>query len=156
MIDNHALMNFIRESNKIEGIRRPPTAAEIVATKEFLKQPSLTIRAVSDLVSVYQPDAIFRNKPGLNVRVGEHYPPPGGAGIKKALQDLLDKINKEEISPYYTHHLYETLHPFTDGNGRSGRAVWLWQMYKKGLVTYISLGFLHAFYYQTLQNGPSR
>ena len=38
-------------------------------------------------------------------------------------------------------------HPFTDGNGRSGRALWLWQM-----NNHAPFGFLHTFYYQTLEN----
>ena len=43
-----------------------------------------------------------------------------------------------------THVRYELLHPFLDGNGRSGRALWLW------LMGQAPLGFLHTFYYQTL------
>jgi hypothetical protein len=35
--------------------------------------------------------------------------------------------------------------PTTDGNGRSGRALWLWCMRGRA-----PLGFLHQFYYQTL------
>ena len=53
-----------------------------------------------------------------------------------------------ETDPWVFHVQYERLHPFTDGNGRSGRALWAWQMMRRreGLA----LGFLHRFYYQTL------
>jgi hypothetical protein len=50
--------------------------------------------------------------------------------------------------PLEAHVRYETLHPFTDGNGRTGRALWYWMMVGSSRA---DLGFLHAFYYQTLK-----
>lgn len=61
------------------------------------------------------------------------------------------KIASEIMSPFTTHLRYESIHPFSDGNGRSGRALWLWQM--KGRAP---LGFLHQFYYQTLAASGDR
>jgi hypothetical protein len=143
------LRDFVRESNKIEGIHRAPTAKEVRATEHFLSLSCLTISGVVDLVAVYQPNARPRFVAGLDVRVGNHYPPPGGPGAQKAFQDLLDNINTQAYSPYRGHIEYETLHPFTDGNGRSGRAVWLWQM---GGIDRAPLGFLHHWYYLSLSN----
>ena len=39
-----------------------------------------------------------------------------------------------------------------DGNGRSGRALWLWQMVNQHNYD-MRLGFLHLWYYQSLQAG---
>lgn len=137
---------FVRESNRIEGILRDPTDLEITATDEFLCRDQPSIVALKALVAVLQPNARIRDREGLNVRVGAHYPPPGGPQIVP----LLARILVFEKSPYWTHHAYETLHPFTDGNGRSGRALWAWQMLNQGED--LSLGFLHTWYYQSLQN----
>lgn len=143
-----SLDDFVRESNRIEGIHREPTAEECAATIRFLSRGCVTISDLCDLVAVYQPDARPRFVQGLDVRVGQHVPPRGGPHIQHALQALLVEVHGS-LSPYRGHIDYETLHPFTDGNGRSGRALWLWQM---GGINRAPLGFLHHFYYQALQN----
>jgi len=143
------LAKFVRESNAIEGIYRDPTDAEIEATERFLVLPEIMISSLEALVGVYQSDAVLRNRSDLNVRVGSHVAPRGGTKLIGDLNKLLRDINGFDISPWHAHVEYETLHPFTDGNGRSGRALWLWMIEKMGGTP---LGFLHAFYYQTLEN----
>lgn len=145
MID---LRQFLAESNKIEGIYHigdnEPRSAQ-----EFLELEAVSISDLTEFVSVVQPDAILRSQPGVNVTVGGFNPPSGGTHITQFLEMLLTQINAGEISAYRAHLEYERIHPFTDGNGRSGRLLWLWQMMREGLYLPI-LGFLHAFYYQTL------
>lgn len=143
------LSDFVIESNRIEGIAHSPRLlAEIDATAAFLAHDVLNVTRLVDLVKVYQPDALPRFRQGLDVRVGNHIPPRGGPHIMQALGNLLEAI-QTKLDAYDGHVAYETLHPFTDGNGRSGRAVWLWRM---GGIEKAPLGFLHHFYYQALQH----
>lgn len=141
MID---LKAFLRESLKIEGIHRAPTRDEIVITSWFLALVCPTVGDVQRLVDVYAPGSKLRRHPGMDVQVGRHFPPRGGTGIEAALIELLNEVNAGKLTPYQAHIRYESLHPFMDGNGRSGRTIWLWQM------RYAPLGFLHHFYYQVL------
>jgi hypothetical protein len=139
--------DFVRESNRIESIHRAPTREEVLATAAFCALKMLQVSDVVDLVAVYQPNARPRFAQGLDVMVGNHIPPRGGPHIQQALVELLAAINAGGMDAYQAHVAYETLHPFTDGNGRSGRAVWLWCM---GGMHKAPLGFLHHFYYQAL------
>ena len=150
------LEKFITESNRIEGILRPPLDTEGAAHGRLLVLEELTLSEVSLFVSSIQPGAVIRDKKGLDVRVGNFYPDAGGPAIPKLLDLILWDMNKGVNSPWELHLKYENLHPFTDGNGRSGRALWLWQMLRsKEDDRAKHLGFLHTFYYQTLKNSSA-
>jgi hypothetical protein len=137
-------IDFIRESNRIEGIFREPTKEEIEEFKRFMALEKVTIEDMKTFVSVYQPNARLRDVIGYDVRVGNYIAPRGGADIYYALQRILEEV--PNTNAFNTHIQYEKLHPFTDGNGRSGRMLWAWKMKR------LDLGFLHMFYYQTLQS----
>lgn len=93
----------------------------------------------------------------MDVRVGNHIAPRGGPDIQVRFDSLIEQINCGLLTAYEAHLAYETLHPFMDGNGRSGRAVWLWHMLRDGRDTgALYRGFLHTFYYQTLNAIPER
>lgn len=140
-------VDFIRESNKIEGILRDPTDAEIDEFDRFMLLEEITLQDLERFVSIYQPNARLRKDYGTNVRVGRFFPMPGGPEVLVQLTCILEEVNaRVPNTSFMLHRRYETLHPFTDCNGRSGRMIWAWQEQN------LRLGFLHRFYYQTLAN----
>jgi hypothetical protein len=144
----------VAESLRIEGIHRPPTEAELDEHHRFVSLPAVTVEDLERFVQVYQPSHKLRDRVGDDVRIGSYYPPAGGPSIRPALTKLLERINMHHVlrNPFLLHAEYEMLHPFTDGNGRSGRALWYWMMESsKSGIGLARLGFLHAWYYQTLQ-----
>jgi Fic family protein len=75
------------------------------------------------------------------VRVGQHLPPPPDA-VSGLMRELLDWWNgpSAEWPPVLTsailHHRLEEIHPFADGNGRAGRMLALWELYRRGFDTH--------------------
>lgn len=73
----------------------------------------------------------------MRVRVGKYLPPPP-ADVSELMFELLDWWNTAslELSPVLSsailHYRFETIHPFADGNGRTGRALALWELYRRG------------------------
>lgn len=140
---------FLRESNAIEGIHRRVYEHELVTAAQFLEMEVLTLQDLNDVQQAFAHGHRLRDLPGLDVRVGNYIAPRGGPDIRDVLCAILTNAHVSN-SPHQVHVAFEMLHPYTDGNGRSGRILWAWHMRKLGRDPF-RLGFLHAFYYQTLE-----
>jgi Fic family protein len=77
----------------------------------------------------------------IAVRVGPYLPPPP-QDVSGLMFELLEWWNREaaELSPVLSsailHYRFEAIHPFADGNGRTGRALALWELYRRGFDTH--------------------
>lgn len=73
----------------------------------------------------------------IRVRVGPHIPPAPDE-VSGLMFELLEWWNKDAValSPVLSsailHYRFEDIHPFADGNGRTGRALALWELYRRG------------------------
>jgi Fic family protein len=73
----------------------------------------------------------------IAVRVGSYIPPPA-LDVSGLMFELLQWWNKDavQLSPVLSsailHYRFESIHPFADGNGRTGRALALWELYRRG------------------------
>jgi len=112
-------------------------------------------------------DVMQQGEPGqyrtIGVRVGAYLPPPP-QDVSGLMFELLEWWNRKaaELSPVLTsaivHYRFEAIHPFADGNGRTGRALSLWELYRRGFDTHHMLSVDEYYredrprYYAALQN----
>jgi Fic family protein len=77
----------------------------------------------------------------ISVRVGRYSPPPADA-VSGLMFELLEWWNSasRKLSPVLSsailHYRFEAIHPFADGNGRTGRVLALWELYRRGFDTH--------------------
>lgn len=118
---------------------------------------------------VEQNNAGYRKLPGtklLNDKTGSivYTPPQEHAEIESLMENLVQFINNDElmdvdplIKMSIIHHQFESIHPFYDGNGRTGRIINILYLVQKGLldlpILYLSRYIIHnkTDYYRLLQ-----
>jgi len=92
------------------------------------------------------------------------YTPPEPSNISQLLHDLLSWHNQHSsihpiIRAGILHYQFESIHPFVDGNGRTGRLLTLLSLYqsgwefRRGLVLEDHYNLDRRAYYQALQSG---
>lgn len=73
----------------------------------------------------------------MQVRVGVYFPPPPEE-VSGLMFEFLEWWNDDApvlspvLSSAIVHYRFEAIHPFADGNGRTGRALALWELYRRG------------------------
>ena len=129
-----------------------PATKEVLSYKEALwlgleelkKKPFITTNLCVKIVQcIKQNNASIRNTPGttLSNTQGEviYTPPSGEQIIREKLANLEKFINEDEtidplIKMAILHYQFEAIHPFSDGNGRTGRILLLLYLKISGLL----------------------
>lgn len=146
------LYRFIKESNMIERITRMK-AGEWQEYNTFLALDKINTDDLEKFLKVIQPDAVLRDHVGHNVYVGGYTPPDGGPWMRENLWNLLKDAQEDTGQWHAIHHRFELMHPFSDGNGRLGRLVWLWMRLKANMLMDNQYPFLQQWYYDSLSYG---
>lgn len=154
-----------------------PAAKEVLRYREALWTGYREVRQVELLTNniiqqiqatLEQNNAGFRKVPGTTLKNQDgdiiYTPPQDQHEIDALMADLEKFINSPELSPLdplikiaLIHHRFESIHPFYDGNGRTGRLINVLYLVKEKLldspVLYLSRHILatKADYYRLLQ-----
>jgi len=119
---------LMQESNQVDS-------ASVLGIFREVKNTAHGFRSPASQVVIKRGQSEFR--PGSVV-----YTPPRGEGIvEKLLENLFDYMNDDEAYPIdpllkmcVAHYQFEAIHPFPDGNGRTGRILNLLYLVNKGLI----------------------
>jgi len=107
----------------------------IIEVFQKIKDTTQTIRPPQSQVVIKRGQSKFR--PGEII-----YTPPRGEGLlEKKLDNLIDFLNNEDsidplIKMAIAHYQFEAIHPFTDGNGRTGRVLNLLYLVDQKLLSH--------------------
>lgn len=137
--------------------------------EEIQKRPVLTTNLFISIVQIIKENQSgIRNLPGIQLKnpiTGKivYTPPEGEEIIRKKLKSLEDFINTNDgsldplIKMALIHYQFEAIHPFFDGNGRTGRIILLLYLKCVGLLDLPTL-YLSSYilkhknrYYQNLR-----
>jgi Fic family protein len=126
----------------------------------------ITHEDVLKLHSIIASDVMDQGRAGryrdIRVRVGKYLPPPPEL-VSGLMAELLAWWNVQAakwspiVSSAILHYQFEAIHPFADGNGRAGRALALWELYRQGFDTHHIFSVDEVYwrnrprYYQALQ-----
>ena len=140
-----------------ESIRGVSEQAQLVAnnmtvvrqaTTELVDAEELTVEHIVELHAALLPDQSQHH--GLRVvqnwiggsdwhPIDADFVPPRHESVPTLMQDLVDYMNGASHAPLIqaaiVHAQFETIHPFTDGNGRVGRALIHTVLARRGLTT---------------------
>ena len=181
--DSSAIENIVTTHDELykDGLfpdtEGSPAAKEVLRYRQALrvgfesvvKTGLLTVNHLLDVQSVLEcNNAGFRKLPGTALKDGAgrtvYMPPQDPATIVATMSDLERFINDDDIFPVdplikmaLIHHQFETIHPFYDGNGRTGRILNVLYLVKQDLldipVLYLSRHIVRTKtdYYRLLQ-----
>ncbi len=122
--------------NQLAGLRfvEKSQRKKAIATADLLRLHKIIASGVMDQGEAGR----YRT---FGVRVGSYLPPPA-TEVPQLMQEYLQWWNQKAsewspvISSAVLHYRFEEIHPFGDGNGRMGRALALWELYRRGFDTH--------------------
>ncbi len=135
--------------------------ALLKAFKSLSKRPLSTLTAEQVCSTIKGVEMTVRKVPGtelINKKTGEViYTPPVGESLLRSLLGNWEKFlhDERDIDPLIrlalAHYQFEAIHPFTDGNGRTGRILNSLFLIQEGLLT-LPILYLSRYLIQEKEN----
>lgn len=147
------------QANRLSGVESSHLASEVLgnieAMREAIKLASESKNfTLENLLSIHRTLMLSSDYPQIAgvIRteqnwiggndfnpIGAAYIPPPPENLEHLLEDLIESINSRNLSPLIhaavVHAQFEAIHPFADGNGRTGRALIHVVMRRHGLTS---------------------
>ena len=146
------------ESRAEAGIRVGPTAREVLANLDAMQAAMDSASGdhcftTDDIVHIHR--RVMAHSPNRHIAgkvrtvqnwiggndynpCGADFVPPPPEHVAALLEDLTEGVNREDLPPLVqaalVHAQFETIHPFEDGNGRTGRALIQVMLRRRGIA----------------------
>ena len=100
------------------------------------------VKRTHDSIRPYQAEVVIKKRGWGSLVAETVYTPPRGKGVvEKKMADLLEFLNDDTKYPIdsllkmvMAHYQFEAIHPFRDGNGRTGRILCILYLIQKQLL----------------------
>lgn len=137
------ILKYIKASNEIEGIYSEEENAQSLLAWAYLEKLTLLshvdIMRVQKIITLHQTDlqpnerGYYRGMAGniTNVSVGGRVA-PDYSYVEQLMKDWL--VDVPFMTPLVGHIRFESIHPFRDGNGRTGRMLYWFVCKKRGIT----------------------
>lgn len=121
------LPDYVWSSFRASGLSKAPSEAEISAHRGLLMCRTLAVSNIDVLAAYVCPDADWREP--IKIAPGPVLTAEAPrTDLEQAINDLLAFVNIKAVSADELLLSFNKLKPFTLGNGRIGRALWMWRM----------------------------
>ena len=117
-------------------------AAEKTMTIDTIVDVYREVKRTHDGIRPYQAEVVIKKRGWGSLVAETVYTPPRGKGVvEKKMADLLEFLNDDAKYPIdsllkmvMAHYQFEAIHPFRDGNGRTGRILCILYLIQKQLL----------------------
>lgn len=148
------MKQHIRESNLIEGVDNPKEdRRSLWAWNWLIKQEAIVPSVILELHRKIMLKKLCPSERGhyrkVQVWVGRHKPPEA-QWVEQLIYDWCMNVNYNSLIEYpkKAHIEFERIHPFIDGNGRTGRMLMWWHELKQGKPPTLILNSQKQDYYK--------
>lgn len=122
--------NSIKEKNRLEQVAIVKVFQQIKNTRQGIRPPQSQV-VIKRGQSEFKPGEII------------YTPPRGKDVVEHKMKNLIDFLNNNQkytldplLKMAIAHYQFEAIHPFTDGNGRTGRILNLLYLVHEGLLSH--------------------
>ncbi|HEY9496566.1 MAG TPA: Fic/DOC family N-terminal domain-containing protein [Intrasporangium sp.] len=134
------VLNYVRAAGRgLELIEQKPICLTVIAElQKILVRGTRGDLADSGWLRTGQ---VYIGERSRGIEAARFVPPPAGDPLAEGMSDWEKWLNAEDDVPLLVkaalgHYQFETLHPFSDGNGRLGRLIIVLQLIAEGALRY--------------------